>query len=122
MGAMDFTMTQLGVPSYLEQFTPQQLAFFSGFPQWATVSWGIAVWFSVLGSYMLLRRQRGAVPVLWISLVAMLATTVHNFILSEVRMSEVVGPGALVFTFIIFIVAVLLLWYSIRQRENRVLV
>lgn len=121
MGAFDYSMTKLRVESYMAQFTPEQLEFFYGFPQWAGATWAIAVWFSVLGSIYLLLRRRAAVPIFVISLVAMMATTLHNFVLSEVKMFDVVGTGAAIFTLVIFVVAVLLVLYARKMHANGVL-
>jgi hypothetical protein len=72
------------------------LSFFYGFPLWVDATWAIAVWFSVAGSLLILLRSRYAALVLGISLLAMIATSIHNFLLSDIKMQEVVGAeGAL---------------------------
>ncbi len=121
-GAFDYLMTKLQAQSYLEQFTQEQLDFFFGFPQWVNATWAIAVWFSVLGSVYLLLRRRAAVPIFWISLLAMMATALHNFVLADVTMWDIMGRGAAVFTLVIFVVALLLVVYSRWLRVNRILV
>lgn len=121
MGALDFTMIQLRIDQYMAMYTPDQLDFFYSFPQWANATWAIAVWFSVLGSVYLLMRKRAAVPLFWVALFAMLATTLHNFLLSDVSMMAIMGPGAAGFTLAIIVVAVLMVIYSLRMRDNRVL-
>ena len=44
MGAFDYIMTQTQNESYMQQFTPEQLEFFYGFPVWVVSLWAIAVW------------------------------------------------------------------------------
>ncbi|MEE9454238.1 MAG: hypothetical protein V3V13_07645 [Paracoccaceae bacterium] len=121
MGAFDYVMTQTKNAEYLAKFTPEQLAYFNSFPIWVQGTWAIAIFGSVLGSILLLLRSRHAVLAFWVAMLAMIATTAHNFILSDVKMSDVVDPIALVFTVVIFVVAVLLVYYSRRMRARGVL-
>ena len=53
--------SQLRLESYMSQFTPEQLAYFYGFPAWAVAAWAIAVWSALLGSLCLLLRKAWAV-------------------------------------------------------------
>ena len=61
MGAMDYLMTQTRNDAYMSAFTPEQLAFFYGFPSWVIASWAIGVWGGVLGLllYAYALRKRG---------------------------------------------------------------
>ncbi len=114
MGAMDYLMTQTRNEVYMSQFSEAQLAFFYGFPTWVVSAWAIAVWGGVLGSILLLMRKSLAVPVFLISLLAMVLTTLHNFVLEDGL--AVMGDSAtLGFTATIFVVALLLYLYSKRQ-------
>ena len=117
MGAMDYIMTQTRNEAYMSQFTPEQLEFFYGFPSWVVAAWAIAVWGGVLGAVLLLLRKRLAVPVFLASLVAMVITTIQNYVLSNGI--EVVGdPFALIFSAVIFLVAVALFLYA-REMQKR---
>lgn len=120
MGAMDYLMTQTKNESYMSQFTPEQLEFFYGFPVWVDASWAIAVWGGVLGSVALLLRKGCAEHVFLASIVAMVATMIHNFGLSNGM--EVMGdPFALIFTGVIFVVSILLFLYARAMRSRGVL-
>ena len=121
MGAFDYVMTQTKNAQYLAQFSPEQLAFFHGFPAWVNASWAIAVWFGVLGSILLLLRRRQAVPVFLLSLVAMVLTAIHNFALSSPNMAELMGSMAIWFSVVIFLVALFLPLYAMRMRARGVL-
>lgn len=116
MGAMDYVMTQTRNTAYMAAFTREQLDFFYSFPSWVQGTWAIAVWGGVLGSLLLLLRHRAAVPVFALSFLAMLATSLHNFVLSEVTMTEVTGPEALAFSAVIFVVALVLYLYARAMR------
>ena len=120
MGAMDYIMTQTRNEAYMSQFTPEQLEFFYGFPSWVVAAWAIAVWGGVLGTVLLLLRKQLAVPVFLASIVAMVITTIQNYVLSNGM--EVVGdPFALAFTIVIFAVAVALYVYARAMQKRGVL-
>mgnify|MGYP001766913741 CR=1 FL=1 len=110
IGALDYTATQLRVEAYMSQFSPEQLEYFYGFPSWAVACWAIAVWGSLLGSILLLMRQRLAVAVFGVAIVAMALTTVQNYLLSEGL--RIMGSGAAVFSAVIWFIALFLFFYS----------
>lgn len=117
VGAMDYLMTQTRSEQYMSQFTPEQLEYFYGFPAWVVAAWAIAVWGGVLGAILLLMRNNLAVPVFLVSLIAMVLTTIYQFGLSNGL--EVVGdPFSLVFTAVIFVIAVALFLYA-RAMQKR---
>lgn len=116
MGAMDYTATQFRVEAYLSGYTPEQLAYFFGFPAWAVATWAIAVWSALVGSVGLLLRKAWAVWLFGVSIVAMVITGIYNFGLSQGL--EMMGPGAMAFTAVIWIVAFSLFFYA-RAMANR---
>jgi len=117
MGLLDFVMANFQTEPYTAQMTEAQVAFFNGFPFWAVVSWGIAVFAAVAGSVLILLRNKLAVPIFLVALVAMLITSVHNYGLSEVKITDIAGTGALIFSAVIFLVAILLVFYSKAQAK-----
>lgn len=120
IGAFDYLMTETRNEAYMSRYTPEQLAYFYGFPAWAVGTWAIAVWGAVLGSVLLLLRKRLAVPVFAVSLAAMVVTTVYNYGLSDGwRIAG--GAGPLVFSVLIFAVAVALLLYARAMARRAVL-
>jgi len=120
VGAMDYVMTQTRNADYMSQFTPQQLEFFYRLPAWVTACWAIAVWGGVLGAVLLLLRRRAAVWVLLASLLGFVLTTIHNYLLANGL--EVVGDTfSLVFTAIIFVVALVLLLYALALGRQGIL-
>ena len=120
MGAFDYVMTQTRSEAYMSQFTPEQLEFFYAFPAWLVAFWAVAVWGGVAGTILLLLRKRLAVPVLLGSFVAMIVTAVHNFFLSNGL--EVMGAVGLVFSVLIFVVALGLWLYARAMARQGVLV
>lgn len=103
MGAMDYTATQFRVEAYLSGYSPEQLAYFFGFPAWAVATWAIAVWSSLVASIGLLLRKAWSAWLFGIAIVAMMITGIYNFGLSEGI--EMMGTGAVAFTAVIWIVA-----------------
>ena len=120
MGALDFVMTNTRNEAYMSQFTPEQLEHFYGFPAWLVADWGIAVWGGVLGAVLLLARRRLAVPVFLVSLIAMVISTIYTYGIANGM--EVVGDTfSLVFTAVIFLVALALYVYARKMAGSGVL-
>ena len=90
-----------------------------GFPSWAVACWAIAVWGSLLGSILLLMRQRLAVAVFGVAIVAMALTTIQNYLLSEGL--RIMGSGAAVFSAVIWFIALFLFFYSRAMAARGVL-
>ena len=118
MGALDYLMVQARVPSYLGNYTPEQLAYFTSYPTWAVATWATGVWFSVLGSVFLLARSRFASTAFFIALLGLIATSVYSFGLSEVSIIDLAGPTAALFSAAIFIMIVVF-WAYARGMTRR---
>ena len=121
VGAVDYVMTQTKNEAYMGQFTAEQLEFFYGLPMLIVAAWAIAVWGGVLGSVLLLLRKRLAVWVFLVSFIAMVITSIHNYGLSN-GLEAIGDPFALVFSAVIFVVALLLYLYSRNQMLRGILV
>ena len=120
-GAFDYVMTQTRNADYLAMFTPEQLDYFYSFPAWVQGSWAIAVWASVLGSILLLMRNRNAPIVFAVSFAAMAVTALHNFVLADVTMTDIMGVEAMYFSAAIFVVALLTYLYARGMRRDGIL-
>ena len=84
-------------------------------------TWAIGVCGSVVGAIFLLLRKGVAVWIFLVSLVGMLATAFHNYVLSNGM--EVYGDTfSLVFTAIIFVIALGLYLYSRAMQRQGVLI
>jgi hypothetical protein len=119
IGAFDYAATQMRLESYMGQFTPEQLAYFYGFPAWAVATWAIAVWGSLLASVGLLLRKRWAAPLFGVAIVAMLLTAIHNLVLTDGL--ALMGDGAAVFTAVIWLIAFALFFYARAMARRGVL-
>ena len=120
MGAMDYVMTQTANEAYMANFTQAQLDFFYGLPALIISAWAIAVWGGVLGCIFLLLRKGTAVPLFLVSFIAMVITAIHNYGLSNGL--EVIGDTfSLVFSAVIFLVALGLYLYARSMKKKGVL-
>ncbi len=116
VGAFDYAATQLRLESYMSQFTTEQLDYFYGFPAWMDAAWAIAVWGSLLASLLLLLRKSWAVSLFGIALVGLAVSTIYNFVL--MNGAEVMGEAAVMFTGVIWVIALLLFFYA-RAMDNK---
>lgn len=119
-GAIDFVMTQSKNAAYLEQFTPEQLEFFLGFPVWLVVLWAIAVWGGVFGCILLLLQLSISRWVFMAALDAFIIVAVYNYAFS-IGMEIMGSPGIIAFNAIIFLVASALVGYSFAMHKKGML-
>jgi hypothetical protein len=119
IGAFDYAATQFRYQPYMSQFTPEQLAYFYGFPAWATSAWALAVWSALIASAGLLLRKSWAVGLFGLSIAAMLVTALYNFVLSDGL--AMLGAGGMVFTVVIWVIAFALFFYARKMAGRGVL-
>jgi len=121
IGGLDYVMTQTRNATYLAQFSDEQRAFFEGFPVWAEFFWAIGVWGAIAGSLLLFLRSRNAVYAFAASLLGLAVNSVWQFGLSGVDMAKVFGGVPMVMTALIWLIAIALLIYALRQKAAGVL-
>ena len=119
IGAFDYSATQLRIEAYMSAFTPEQLEYFYGFPAWTVAAWAFGVWGALLGSIALLLRKAWAVWAFGISIVGMVLTTIHNFVLTDG--AALMGPGALAFSAVIWVIALFLFFYARAMAKRGVI-
>jgi hypothetical protein len=118
-GAFDYTATQLELPFWVAQFTPELRAYLDAAPWWATATWAIGVWGAFVGSLGLLLARRWAVWMFAASLAALAVNTLYNFVIAKA--GSALGDAAVPMTVFIWVVAVALLAYAWRQKQRGVL-
>ncbi|WP_283418997.1 hypothetical protein [Sphingopyxis sp. Geo48] len=121
VGAFDYTMTKMQNPEYLAAFTPEQQAWFAGFPLWANIGWALGVWGSVLGSLLLLARSRHAVSAFAVSLVGLAISCIYQFGLHYGDLMRLFGTFPMIFTAIIWVILIALFVYARKQAAAGVL-
>ena len=118
-GATDYILTNIGHEAYLGQFTPEQLAYFTAFPAWATAAWACGVWGALAGSILLLMRSRFAVHAFGVSLAGMAVSFGYQFALSDAM--AVMGKALVGFTVVVVVIGIALFVYARRQVAAGVL-
>jgi hypothetical protein len=115
MGGVDYTMSHIHNPTYLAGMTADQIAWFNGFPIWATSCWALGVWGAVAGSLLLLLRSRFAVYAFGISLFGFVGSHVYQYASNApAGLNTATGTA---FAAVLGAVAVALLWYAVRMRR-----
>lgn len=112
IGTLDYTMTQMRNATYLAEFTPDQLAYFTSFPPVMEAAWAFGVWGALVGSILLLLRSKYAVWAFAVSLLGLAASTVWQFFISDINAVAIMGSTAIIMTAVIWIIAVALLLYA----------
>jgi len=120
-GAFDYVMAHVSPDTYLAQVTPEQRAYFEGFPAWATAFWALGVWGALAGSILLLMRSRLAALAFGVSLIGLLANTTRLFATEGGEAVELLGQGSLIFTAALIVVALGLWLYARAMARARVL-
>ena len=118
-GAYDYAASQLRIESYLSNFSQEQLDYYFAFPVWMEAAWAIAVWGSLLGALALLLRKSWAVWLFGAAIAGLLVSTFYNFVLSDG--AAVMGEGAVIFTAMIWVIALFLFFYARAMKNRQVL-
>lgn len=122
VGAVDFSMTQLQSEAYLKEFTPEQRDYFINFPFWGVIAWGVGTLGSVVASLLLLLRRSIACHAFAAALAGALITFVYSYGIADgLKIMGDQATGALIFCFVIIVIAVLLLVYARAMRKRGVL-
>jgi len=116
----------LGVMAYVGQVTmsPESMAalpeaergLYENMPSWVTGAFAIAVNAGAIGCLLLVLRKALALPILVLSLVAVLVQMFHNFFLSNAI--EVMGAPAMIGPAIVILIGVFLVWYASDARKK----
>ena len=113
-GLAMFYMQVNMTPEQLAQLPEAQRELTQAFPSWIWAVDGVAVVAGTLGSLLLLMRRRLALPLFWISLVAVVV--LFGYCLFPGRMLEVLGPAqSLPMPILVTVVALLLAWFARRS-------
>lgn len=120
-GGYDYIMAQTRNAAYLEmvpaEFRADYIAYLDNLPLWAASGWALGIWGSIAGSILILLRKRHAVAAFVLSLAGLAVNSVYTYLVAEQSLSMMAGPMAQLFTVAIVVILLLLLWYSIRQRN-----
>ena len=121
-GAMDYVMTRLNSADYLAAQPAARLLMLEQAPLWFDVTWAVGVWFSVIGSLLLLMRSRFAEAAFGLSLLGLIGSSVYTYGIAEGgSMVAAAGTAAIVFTVAIPLILVALWLYARAMTKRGVL-
>lgn len=120
IGAYDYTMTQTHNAAYLAKVPGEVMAYVTSVPAWFTAFWAIGVWGALLGSVMLLLRNRLAVPVFAASLLGLAVTQLYEHFIDPAP-AEMRGGMMLGIVVMIWAIAIALLLYARAMARQGVL-
>lgn len=95
LGSVDFVLTSLGVGFYTKGFTPEQLTFYATMPVWLKVIWAVSSLGGLLGAWLMWKRSRYAVLVLFLAFAALVFLIVWLWIFARPSLFGVVGFSGL---------------------------
>ena len=121
IGAFDYVMSMTQGASYLAKagMTPAQIAHYMEMPTWMIAVWAIGVWGAMLGSVLILLRNKLAFPVFAVSLAAFLVSLVYTYVLTNG--GEVMGGQMAIASVTITALLLFFTWYSRLMTKQGVL-
>jgi hypothetical protein len=120
-GCVDYTMTNIQGDAWLRSMgmTAEQIASFNAMPAWMTAVWAVGVWGAMLGTVLLLLKNRLAFPVFVVSLIAYVLSLVYTYALSDT--AATLPDGTWIMQAVIFVGCVFFVWYSRTMAKRGVL-
>ena len=121
IGAFDYVMSMTQGASYMAKagMTPEQIAHYQTMPGWMIAVWAIGVWGAMLGSLLILLRNRYAFPVFAVSLAAFLVSLVYTYGMTDG--GEVMGGQMLIASAVITALLLFFLFYARKMAKRGVL-
>jgi len=116
----------MGVVSYLGQayMTDEVLAalpqaeqdYYSNTPAWVTAAFAIAVFAGAFGSLALVLKKKLALPLLQLSLLAVIAQFAYNFFMQDYV--ELTGTR-MILPIVVLVIAAFLVWFAKSSKDKR---
>jgi ribose/xylose/arabinose/galactoside ABC-type transport system permease subunit len=121
IGVFDFVMSKTQGASYMASagMTPAQIAHYQGMPMWMSVVWAVGVWGAILGSVLILLRNKLALPIFVVSLAAFLVSLLYTYVMTNG--GEIMGPTMAITSAIITVLLLFFAWYSWLMTKRGVL-
>lgn len=122
-GGYDYVMSQTKNPAYFEMMPPEGITFLENAPIWFDAAWAVGVWFSIIGSILLLIKSRWAGSAFGLSLLGLIVSSLYTYVLSPDGGSALAvgGTAAIIFSIVIPVVLILLLVYARAMTRRGVL-
>jgi hypothetical protein len=121
IGAFDYVMSMAQGASYMASagMTPAQIAHYQEMPIWMIAVWTIGVWGAMLGSVLILLRNKLAFLVFAVSLAAFLVSLIYTYVLTDG--GEIMGGQMAITSVVITALLLFFIWYSWLMTKRSVL-
>ena len=121
IGVFDYVMSMSQGASYMASagMTPAQIAHYEAMPMWMTAVWTIGVWGAMLGSVLMLLRNKLAFPVFAVSLAAFLVSLIYTYVLTDG--GQIMGSAMAITSVVIALLLLFFMWYSWLMTKRTVL-
>jgi hypothetical protein len=112
IGAFDHVMSMTQGGNYMARagMTPAQIAHYEQMPYWMIAVWTIGVWGAMLGSVLILLRNKLAFQVFAVSLAAFLVSLIYTYVLTDG--GEIMGRQMAIASVVITAMLLFFMWYS----------
>lgn len=118
-GIVTFVQTVGLSPADIAKLPEAEQTLLLSAPSWVNVVYGIAVFAGTLGCVLLMLKTMWSIPVLSLSLLAILAQMGQAIFFSDLL--EIRGQSAVFLPTAIIMVAIFLLWYANQAKSKRYL-
>ena len=121
IGVFDYVMSMTQGATYMASagMTPDQIAHYLEMPIWMRVVWTVGVWGAMLGSVLILLRNKLAAPVFAVSLAAFLLSLIYTYVLTNG--AEIMGSQMAITSVVIALLLAFFIWYSWLMTKRGVL-
>ena len=116
LGVFAFIMHLMMTPEMISKLPLDQQAAYSNVPLWSTIAFAVAVFGGTLGCILLLAKNAFATPTFALSLVAIFTQQFHNFIV--INSIKMLGVSAVFMPILVIVIAFLLLYLSIKSKQQ----
>mgnify|MGYP006149888481 FL=1 len=116
LGVIAFVMQMMMTPELISKLPIDQQAAYSDIPLWSTITFAIAVFGGLLGCIFLLKKKTLAIPTFAVSLVAILLQQYYNFVV--INSIDLLGASAVFMPILVIIIAIGLLYISIKGKQQ----
>ena len=116
LGVFAFIMHLMMTPEMISKLPLDQQAAYSDVPLWSTIAFAVAVFGGTLGCILLLVKNAFATPTFALSLVAIFIQQFYNFIV--INSIKMLGVSAVFMPILVIVIAFLLLYLSIKSKQQ----
>lgn len=116
MGLSAFFMQVMMTPETLATLSSEEQALYNATPSWLNLVFGMAVIAGTLGCIALLLRKSMAIPILILSLIAVIAQNAYYLLLTDAM--QVYGVTALIMPAMVIIIGAYLIYFA-RDAQSK---